>query len=167
MTAPVFLTGDNPSAAQVNDWFVNVAIAYKTATQSVVSSTTPVNDNHLALAVAANTTYRVELYMNTSSGLSVGDLSWKLTGPTAAVLNMFVAGGDTTAGASTGPLSIQNLVLNSLASGTARYSPTWAVGTLVTSATAGTLQLLWAQNVSDTTATLMNVGSYMYLTRLA
>jgi hypothetical protein len=41
----------------------------------------------------------------------------------------------------------------------------WA--TVVTSSTAGNVQFRWAQNVSDTTATIVRANSYLQLTRVA
>lgn len=145
--------------------------ATKSADTSRASTTTLTADPDLQLAVAANAVYTVIGYIvysqnataSSTTGITIG---W--SGPTSATLQW-------TSGGTSGPTATttQDVVSNSI-SGT-RSLPSnlgtsmvaMPFGKLVTSSTAGTLAMTWAQVASNATATLMRAGSWLELRRVS
>ena len=168
MTKPTFVTDDVPTAAQVNDWFVNVNYARKTATEPVTSSTTLQDDDALAVAVAASAEYLVELVM-LYDGATAGDIKVGFTAPASAALEGIGIGLDPTASSSANDVTAY-VVLGSAnnfgALGTGTTSALKISGVLTTSG-AGTLTVQWAQVASSVTATRVFANSYLSLTRVA
>ncbi|MGW3499371.1 hypothetical protein ACWDMY_01315 [Streptomyces globisporus] len=129
----------------------------KTADESVTSSTTLQNDNHLVLPVVANATYSLFL-MCIFSGGTVGDIKFDWTVPTGTVLRWSDQTG--TSGLHS------NVDVYSAPGGTTQVAfQVWA--TVVTSGTAGNIQFRWAQNASDATATIVRANSHLCLDRVA
>lgn len=112
----------------------------KTADESVSSSTTLQDDNHLTTFVAANATYRVKAVL-IYDGEAFGGLKTNWVAPASAT---FTGGTYATSG-----------------------QPTIVEGTLVTSGTSGIFKLQWAQVTSNATATTVKSGSFMVLQRIA
>ncbi len=144
-----------------------VLFARKTADQSVTSSTTLTNDNHLAVSVQANAVYDLRLLI-TYDGSTSGDLKIQFNVPASAVLV-----GQAHAPVSTAA-SQQDYQDFSISAGiTINYGVLGATtvgslsGTLVTSGTAGTVQLQWAQLTSNGTATRILTNSTLRLIRVA
>lgn len=131
--------------------------ATKTVDQSVVSSTTLVNDNALALPLLANATYRVILTLKFDGGTAgSSDIKIQFTGPSGfAVLGTLTGnrGGVGINAVWTGNPG----ALNTGGAGVTQGA-LW-VGTVTTGVTAGTLQLQFAQNTSSGTATFLRAGS--------
>ncbi|MGW8679668.1 hypothetical protein ACWGNN_01120 [Streptomyces sp. NPDC055817] len=148
----------------------------KTADETVNSSTTLQNDDHLVLPVVANGvyTFALDLYMTESTDY-VGDFKMSFTCPTGATFDMHGAGAHVTVLAS--GTSSDGEWIGKLATSSAAATLAFGVGTgltavrvygrLVMSGTAGNLQLQWAQNASDATGTTLKAGSYMTMTRVA
>lgn len=148
-------------------------LVLKTADEDVTSSIVEQNDNHLLASVAANSTYGFILAAGIG-GAAAGDFRWRFTYPALAELSF-------------GGHSIHNSVTVSAGSeenawyATDNASPsvttnvgTVALGTpvlltvfghLVTGANAGTLQLQWAQFVSNATATRIYKGSWLWVVK--
>lgn len=165
--SPTWEIGEVLTAAGVNAWLVP-ATQSRTADQSVTSSTALVDDNTLAAAVAANATYHVEavlIFVGGTQGSSDLKIAW--TAPAGVTMN-WVAAGKNTGGTNTWT-DAQTTPGATVALGTSGATVRMAKieGTLVTGATAGTLQLQWAQNTSSGTATTMKTGSVLQLTRTA
>lgn len=169
MAAPVFSTGDVPTAAQVNTWFVNILFARKTADETISSSTTLQNDDHLFVSVAANTVYDVTLEMRELSQPG-DDFKLGFTMPASATFTGALRGPATSAtgfsGAETqsieftgGPLAIGGVAGVNL--------PISVRGLLITAGTAGTLQIQWAQNSSSASGTTVKANSYLLLRQVA
>ncbi|MGW2497285.1 collagen-like triple helix repeat-containing protein [Streptomyces pseudogriseolus] len=124
----------------------------KTADTSRASTITPAADPHLALTVAANATYIVEAVGVWTSGGGGFRVDW--TAPSGASMvwtdndgaGSAALGDDLTFAATTG---------------------TTFQGALITGSTAGTLTLRWAQNTSNTAATVLKAGCYLRLERVA
>ncbi|MER6236549.1 hypothetical protein ABT185_10845 [Streptomyces clavifer] len=134
-----------------------VQFARKTADESVTSSTTLQNDNHLLLPVVANATYSLFL-MCIFSGSTVGDIKFDWTVPSGTVLRW----SDQT-GAS--GLNTDADVYSAPGGATQVAFQIWA--TVVTSSTAGNVTFRWAQNASDATATIVRANSHLRLERVA
>ncbi|WP_393075298.1 hypothetical protein [Streptomyces sp. LN704] len=150
----------------------------KTADETVTSSTTLQNDDHLVLPAVANAvyTFALDLYMVDTAD-ATGDFKMSFTCPTGATFDMHGAGAHTTdLGASSTNSNgewIGKLATTSagatLGFGVSNPSATAArvYGRLVMGSTAGNLQLQWAQNASDASGTTLKAGSYMMMTRVA
>jgi hypothetical protein len=169
MAAPVFATNDQPSADQANDWFVNVNFKYKTATESVTSSTTLQADDHLTVPVEANAIYTVDV-MLIADGASAGGLKVQWTAPASATFDWTVSAMDNGASAYTSDqaaaFSLASIPSFGLAAGSLR-SPVQILGLLVTSGTAGNFALTWAQSTLSGTATRILQNSFVSLRRVS
>ncbi len=154
------MAGGRITAAMIQAVAPNAAS--KGANQSVTSSTTLVNDDALYVDVEANATYFVLLqavYTGGTEGSS--DLKITFTIPSGSMTWSSLRY------ASNGTLGIETLQGtgsgNTSDCGTsgsgnnARSVLVW--GFLTTGDTAGTLQLKWAQNTSNATATTVESGS--------
>jgi hypothetical protein len=142
--------------------------ARKTADQTKANATLA-NDTHLALAVSASSTYIVDLFLIIDGSLA-GDFKMGFTGPAGATMDWVIAAQGTGA---TGTNGNQSFAYQTLATtdnagtiGAAAKLVICPTGTLVTSTTAGTLQLQWAQNTTDATVTTLFTGSWLRLERV-
>lgn len=148
----------------------------KTADETINSSTTLQNDDHLVLSVVANAVYlfTLDLYMTESTDY-VGDFKMSFTCPTGATFDMHGAGAHATS--FTGGTSSDGEWIGKLAATSAAATLAFGVGNVLTgvriygrlvmSSTAGNFQLQWAQNTSDASGTTLKAGSYMAMTRVA
>jgi hypothetical protein len=166
MAVPTWSVGQILTAADVNSWFVPIAV-YKVSTESVTSSATLQNDDVLFASVAANAVYKVELGL-VYDGATAGDIQLGWTMPAAAAITNVHTVAITTAGAaSTDDVTTAtagNPSFGALGTGTnCGYGGVWI---LTTAGTSGTLQLQWAQNTSSATATRVFAGSYLVLQRI-
>jgi hypothetical protein len=144
--------------------------AYKTADQSVTSSTVLVNDSNLFVSVLASATYWFQCYLDFEGGTNgSSDIKVQWNAPTGATLRWQVFAGGT-AGIGT-PAGIGTRVqgtayaLGTNGPGSLTAASMW--GTLAVSTTAGTLQLQWAQNTSNGTATIVHTQSALTLWQVA
>jgi len=129
----------------------------KTADQSRTSTTTLANDSQLVLPVVANATYSLFLLCIFSGG-TTGDIKFDWVVPSGTVLRW---------SDQTGASGLNSDVdVYSAPGGTTQVSfQIWA--TVVTSSTAGNVQFRWAQNATDTSATIVRANSSLQLTRHA
>lgn len=141
---------------------------WKTADQSVTSSTTLVDDVHLSAPVEANSVYRVILALN-ATGSTSGDIKLAWGTPSGSD-----GGGRWLQGPAAGqdPGSPALMEVRAAFWATERsygLSATAASiiehGLLQTGSTPGTLQLRWAQNNSNATATTVATRSNLWITR--
>lgn len=169
MTMPTFPAGHEPGA----DEFAALLPIYvrKTVDESLASNTTLQNDDELFCAVAANITYEVDLFL-IYDGATAGDLKFAFTGPTSATLDWVQGGLISSADATSGSMFVgasnigtTNTVVTGAGAGVKLV--TMPRGLLITSSTAGTFQLQWAQGTSSATATHVFAGSWMRLRRVA
>lgn len=137
----------------------------KTADESVQSSTTMQNDDHLVLAVASSTTYLMEarLACDGSNGTAGPNLAVTWTVPTGATMRWGTE--DVTLGSVDRWAALFDDVMT--------FNHTSYIGTdvlvslygiLIVSTTAGNLQLRWAQLDSNANATRLFTGSSLKLT---
>jgi len=144
----------------------------KSADESVTSSATLQDDNHLVLAVEPNTTYEVTAFI-IYDGATTGDIKVSFTGPAGATLDWTPLGLITSVTASTGQIKTgHDTFADSEGVGTAGVGAgNRAVlqphGLLVVGATAGSLTFRWAQLASDATATTVLTGSWLRAQRVA
>lgn len=135
----------------------------KSADETVNNSTTLQDDNHLVLAVAASTTYEFEMCIFHNSS-TVADLKYDFTFPTGLTMNYGLDGAAAGGG-------IDNFVLIQTSvpviGGAGADRAAFLSGTVITSTTAGNLQLRWAQNMAEVSDTKVLLGSYMQLTAVA
>jgi len=141
----------------------------KPADQSVTSSTTLTNDNDLVASLEANATYELEGYlMAFGSTPGVGDMKIDFTIPSGATMKYTSFGV-----VASSPATSYEATVN--ASSTAR-----AIGTngstdmgvpiradIVMGSTAGSVQLRFAQNSSNATATGFRAGSRLRFRRIS
>ena len=151
----VFAAGDVLHADDLNPLFV-----YKTADESVTSSTTLQNDDHLFLSVAANTRYLVESYFAWTSPVAA-DFKFTYTTP-VGVAGQWSALNPTLASAVSAPYT------GSLSWGSTGTFEGFNLdmfarvnGILIVGGIAGTLQFQFAQNTSN--ATPCTVRQYSWL----
>lgn len=147
----------------------------KAANETVTSSTVLQNDNELLFALVANATYIIQgcLLVN---GSTAGDIKVAFTVPASAVGQMSFNGNIV---AVSGNDQFQRVaVINDFATpdfinfgalGTtaSQIMPVMINGAIFTAGSSGTLQLQWAQNASDGTATTVLKGSWMTVTRVS
>jgi hypothetical protein len=152
-----FYAGSRITADELND--LGPLAAVRSSTQSVSSSTTFVNDDTLFLAFDADATYFVEcnMYYTAATG---GDFKWKFTIPSGATgyqspLRSNLSGNFAGAFADTWTGTTYT---QAQGNGGSTIMLAYASG-ILTTASAGTLQLQWAQNTSSATATVMQVNS--------
>lgn len=150
---------------------------WKTTDESVTSSTTLQNDDDLALPVEANATYALSGFL-VWTGNETGDIKFGFDFPASSTLHWGMVGPDDTStgfnsggtrGAGEWFVRINQTAGGSVIQFAGSTAPLMGLleGTLFTGATAGTLQLQWAQFTSNGTATTLKAGSRMSLRRLA
>jgi hypothetical protein len=175
VTYPTFAAGQKLTAALLNAAIPSVA--YKASDQSVTNSTTVVNDNDLSFSVVSGATYNIDSYLQWV-GNDTGDIKFGFTFPASSTLSFAIIGPDDTATTfasggtrGTGEWFARNGQTSS-PSGTIQVSGSTSTlagiikGQLVCNTT-GTLQLQWAQNTANATATTLKAGSWMSLKRVA
>lgn len=140
----------------------------KGADESVTSSTTLQNDDALFLSVAANATYLFECYLNYEGGtLGSSDLKLVWSAPSGATMRFTFAHVDTSGNNVCSVTSAAGSTLTTGTNGAASLRGATMKGTLAVGATAGTLQLTWAQNTSSGTATIIHALSHLALWQVA
>ena len=164
--------------AEIRDQF-NALIAdfqqvYKTADESVTSSTVLQNDNHLLVSLAANARYEVIVRLAVN-GASSGDVKTAWTMPAGVTSQRYSFGPDVSSATSTAGTTVRastitngHLVeINYGVFSTGQQSYIEETLYVITAGTAGTCQLQWAQNASSATATTVEEGSYITARRIA
>jgi len=133
----------------------------KASDETVNGSATLQNDDELFLAVEANVTYQVEASLRYSTG-ATPNLKFTFTGPSGATglghATSIVAGG-------TALVFTDVTLLSTVVTADDSSFATEVHGVLIVGATAGTLQLQWAQNTSNASDTKVLSGSYLKLVR--
>lgn len=132
----------------------------KSADEIVNNDSTLQNDNELAFAVAANSIYRFQMWFRYTSN-TTADIKNAFTLPAGAVAN----------GVSWG-LSVASAIVQVMdvsgSWGGQNATVTWVFteGLIITAATAGTVQLQWAQNTPDVSDTTVLAGSVLSVQRV-
>lgn len=157
-SANLIVTGDTTISGNLSVAGVGqTQLVRKTADESVTSSTTLQNDNHLLLPVVANATYDLFL-LCVFSGDTAGDIKFAWSVPSGTVLRWVDQTGSSGLATDTDFYSAPG--------GTTQVGfQIWA--TVVTSATAGNIQFQWAQNTSSATATIVRTNSHLKMQRIS
>ncbi|MFD4740626.1 hypothetical protein ACFWNQ_25160 [Streptomyces virginiae] len=173
MQYPTWAAGQRVTAAGLAS--MTPPVAYKSADQTIASSTTNVNDNHLFQSCAANAIFVVTGFLLYSAHQDA-DIKMGWTGPSGATF-AWIAHASTQS--QTGGIASSGIVVDRQNIGASSFPlggygaenttvmTATLMGTLVTSSTAGALQLTWAQRVSNATGSIMRTGSWLRLERIS
>lgn len=132
----------------------------KTADETVTSSVTLQDDNHLTFAIAANEIWSVRFVMWFSNAADAGHFKIAFNGPAGVTYHIAADGMDTA--------SVRTLTQHRVVANTSSYFATstgvvaTAEGVVVNGGTAGNFTLQWAQNTSNATGTILKRGSYLW-----
>ena len=165
-----FVGGDasDVNAAELNRYLVQSSHVIKPADESVTSSVTLQNDDHLFLQVEANTNYWL-MCLLLYAGNTAGDLQPTFSGPSGATFTWLsdALGSGITTTSDIVSRSMQNISGNP-AFGAVTGSDAVAIpkGLLQVGSSGGTFRFRWAQSVSSGTATILREGSMMMIRRL-
>jgi hypothetical protein len=168
---PVLLAGQRITAALLASMLP--LEQWKTGNTDRAATTTFADDPDLSILLEANSTYRVEMYLHYAA-LDAARFKTMWNVPTGWTGNRSAVGPD------------QGQILSATSGGTGRWgvhnlNTACTYGTrdnagnqcyaleegVVTTTTAGTLALQWAQATSNATASRLAAGSYMRVKRLA
>jgi len=164
-----FQVGAPLTAADLNTYLLQQSHVIKLADESVTSSTTLQNDDHLVLPVTANTRYWVQAMIIYTGG-SNGDLRYTFTGPTGAsfdwVGDHLGEGVDSTTGIIS--RTVQSIGASNVIAGAVTGATQVALpkGILIVGSSSGTLRLRWAQGTSSSTPTTVKAGSILMARRI-
>ncbi len=162
------LTNQTPTAAQFATLVPRPAA--KLGDTARASTTSLTADPDLSVAVDASVAYKVELQIQYTQG-ATGQLVVAWSAPSGATLDWsaYMLDQGVTAGNVGSIRPLGRAVGDNLTMGGNLSIITTALvfGRLVTSTTAGTLSLTWAQSVSNATAVTVKAGSFMVLTQIA
>ncbi|MEV0149115.1 MULTISPECIES: hypothetical protein [unclassified Nonomuraea] len=164
-----FVVGSPPTSADINRYFQQRAHVIKPADESITSSITLQNDDHLVLSVSANTAYWVEAFIR-YDGATTGDLRIGWSIPSGATLEWTSNGLADTATSTADDLwrrrrsATQDEICGAVGAGTDLLA--LPEGLLRVGATAGQIRLRWAQGTSSATATRVFQRSMLMISRM-
>lgn len=167
---PDFTAGEVVTDTKMDQ--VSLDFIRKTADESVTSSATLQNDDHLLATIGATGTYLFDLWLRgTSAANAAGDLAIGFTYPTGT-LDLFGLGLDgTLASGTTG--TVQATSVSPVSGNVAAfYGLSTSIvtinirGILIATAT-GTLQFQWAQQASNANASTIKAGSHLTVRQVA
>ncbi|MGI5288021.1 hypothetical protein ACQEVF_32415 [Nonomuraea polychroma] len=168
MAFKIFSVNEYLSSADANAYFAQQQVARKTATESVTSSTSVQDDDHLLMTLNANTTYWLDGILITDGAVGgdfrlqfivpSGTIRWLANGPVSG------ATGTVTDVDRNWKVGAVTTVMGTIASGTS--SVVHVAGIIRVSSTGGTFKLQWAQGTSSATATRVFANSFLRCTRM-
>lgn len=135
-----------------------IVVKYKSADETVNNSATLQDDDHLFFSIGANETWTFRFVLFANSGTSP-DLKAAVTAPAGASCKYAAIDAEA---AVTTPVVTTCGTATAMLTGTGAYDVYEVVGTVVNGATAGTVNLQWAQNVAAASNTIVATGSYMH-----
>lgn len=140
----------------------------KPVDQSVTSSTTLANDADLFTGVAASATYLFACYLNYEANTSAGQgfIQYKWNVPSGATMRFTAIGVTSLALVQSATTQQENTAYSLGAGGAGVLQAATMLGSLITAAASGVLQLQWAQVSSSGTATIVHAQSYLALWRI-
>lgn len=142
--------------------------AAKTTDNSVTSNAVLANDTQLQVAVAANATYQLDMFLDYSSA-TAADAQISLVVPASATWKvapfaLTAAVAATSGSLETAPATTGGITLGGNGVGT--HVTAAPRGWVKTAGTAGNVTVQWAQAVSTASATVLYTGSWIRLTRV-
>ena len=167
MAVKQWAAGDVLAAADMNSWTVPVYL-YKTAATSRTSNTTLTADPHLVAPMAANAMYDLTCLLDYDSD-AAADFKAQFTLPAGATMQ-YAWAGFTSSDVQTfnGTNSAATVVtVGGAGIGGANGRGIFILGSIVTSSTAGSLGVNWAQGSSVAIATTLHQWSYIKLFRVS
>src|SRR5690606_5090954 len=165
-------------AEDVESWLAPLFV-FKNGNESVSSSTTFQDDEYLTLPLpAANRYYVLDAFIQyfAEDNSTVPDLKFRFTFPSSTFLafgRMNAAANTTDVSSTTVDVTSASMISTSpttaMTAGAMGLAATLLIrGVLITTANpVGSLTFQWAQNASSGNATVVQVGSYMHLRRVA
>jgi hypothetical protein len=135
--------------------------AYKGTSQPLASNATLQNDSALAIPLQANAVYSFLLILGYNGASGAGNLKFGWALPSLSSMGYSLYGNTTGGSATDGPWETASSVPALGTSGTGTNLGAVAQGTVSTGSTQGPMQLQWAQNTSNTTATTVLAGSVL------
>jgi hypothetical protein len=145
--------------------------AYKPSNTSRTSTTTATADPHLTFTVEANTVYTLNGFL-VYDGVDTGDLKFGFTAPAGTTGSWWPGAADSSMNALAyaprwGALTdVTSATMAAGAQGAGTILAAEPRGLVVTSGTPGTFSLVWAQNTSSSTATILRTHSWLRLDRM-
>lgn len=172
--------GDEAAVASTGEWYwyngtawvsKTPRLAYKTASETVSSSTTMQDDDHLFFPVEANSRYVFDGMLWVSIGGVTPDFKAIMNGPTGSTFSWGLTGDDASSGT---PDWGAFDAVSGTATGNIKNRPTSSGGAFgyrlsgvcLTTGTAGTARLRWAQ-VTATASTSISPNSYLQVWKYA
>lgn len=134
-------------------------LAVKTADESITSSTTLQNDDDLKLRLPSNSIW-IGTFTYWWEGHASGDIKWDWTLPSGAT-SLFDEHASLGVGNTGIPLTTQ--ISGAAQTGNSMLTALGAI--ILMGSTSGTIQLQWAQQTSNGTATTMKKGSNLIMHR--
>jgi len=164
---PAFQAGQKLTAAALASFAAPLAVI-KPSDQSVTSSTVLVNDTALVTPnLVASATYLFWCYLNYEGGTGgSSDIKWQWAAPAGATLRYGLAHVGQANNVDVGNTYQASDIPTGRTQGAGVLSGAIMTGSLVMSTTAGSLQLKWAQNTSNATATIVHAQSTLALWRV-
>lgn len=146
----------------------------KTADEAVSNSAALQNDNHLSYSIVDTGTFIIDAYLFANGGNAAGDIKVGFSFPTGTLRFSGVGLDIGLASGQVGTISAGAFASTPATSGTSALpygvstldNLIWIHGIFVATAT-GTLQLMWAQNGTNGTATNVLTGSHMLVQQVA
>ncbi len=169
-----FVAGEVLTASDVNTYLTGPSFAIKTADEIVNTSAVLQNDDHLVIAMPVNKNYLLTAWLLTAGAVGA-DLQIAFTFPANATVTHSITGmaaiGPTSASASTEmtyagaaeDTSSPTVTVTAGTESTSVFSGLFISGYVTTAATAGNLQLQWAQSNSTASNSTFKKGSWLRL----
>jgi hypothetical protein len=176
-TASTAVAGTTIPVSDHNELLADMAaingFVRKTADESVTSSTTLQDDDHLLYAIGATGTFIFDAWLYaTSAADAAGDLAVGFTFPTATCHAGVFGLSDTLASGDSGSVKAQaglSITSGAVLANLGLSTSTLMIhlhGILIATAT-GTLRLQWAQASSSASASTVKAGSHMLVRQVA
>jgi hypothetical protein len=142
-------------------------VAVKTADESVVSSTTFQDDDHMSLTVQAGARYRMMMLLLIGGASLTPDLKLQIVMPSGATLSSGGIGKATSDVLNVGGLSTTSSPVGPFIFGTPASGTDNALisGDLIVGGTGGTVKIQWAQQTNNAAAAILRTGSWLELRR--
>lgn len=160
----LFLTGQELEADDLNNAFE--IVRRKGSDETVNNSATLQDDNDLVWTLEASATYVISIYLSYNSG-ATPDIKFGWTVPTSSTLRWGFIGVDTALALKAGAASVLNSGSVEPFGGDAAERYLQIHGSIVTSTTAGSLILRWAQNTANASNTIVRSGSWGIVRKMA
>jgi hypothetical protein len=169
MPTPTWVPGQILTASDVNNWLV-VDSVIKPLDTGRASNTTIADDPDLQIALAANSSYRLDgmIFYDGLNSVTLGGMQFTWSGPSGYAMEYAMPGRMNQSQTYTIPLS--QIGSDVVQGGTVGVSSTLGLainGIVIVGGTAGTLKFRWAQIGSTSTITTVRANSLLTVQRIA